>query len=333
MNMNKWAITLSGFIMLILILEPNAVSDGGALGLEICIKTVIPSLFPFFVFSSILSNSMQGQSVKWLRPIGRLMGIPRGSEVLVLLGLCGGYPVGAKCLADTYSAKRISKHDAQRMLCFCNNAGPSFIFGISASIFQSHFIPWVLWLVQIISTLIVAFILPDKSMGSCIPSRSVKRNPMEQTLKAMATVCGWIILMRVIICLVNNWVKLPESNVLFIVMTGILELSNGCIELSKLSEPVLRYVIMGLFLSFGGICVILQTKSLIGDLNIKFYILGKLLHTALTSALLWMTIPFIFPGNTFLPELIGSILISTFLLALIRHRSKNNAGNYSLYAV
>ncbi len=308
--------------IVVLILAPDAAFRGASSGIEICLKNVIPSLFPFFVFSSILSNAIQGTSVVWLEPIGKICGIPCGAESILLLGALGGYPVGAKCLTDAYATKIINKEDANRMLCFCNNVGPSFIFGMTSSLFLSRLIPWLLWCIQLISVILLAYLLPNKSTANCKPSYTTKKNTIEQSVKAMAVVCSWIVLMRVVLGLIQ---MLPIDNfpkVYSLVITGILELSNGCIELNNLENVISRYILIGQFLSLGGICVILQTKSLIRDLDIRCYILGKLLQTLLVSGLLYLSVPIVFPGNYRIMECIIYIVLSAVALLFVRHKAK-----------
>ncbi len=327
--MKKWYGVLGVLGLCLFLLNPNAVLEGAAKGLQVCIQTVIPSLFPFFIFSSMLSGSIQGRSMPLIRPLGRLCGIPQGSESVVLLGCCGGYPVGAKSLYALYAAGAIGKQDAQRMLSFCSNAGPSFIFGISASLFQSKAVPWFLWGIQILSMLLTAAILPNKSNSPCTAGCRQKVHPMEQAIRAMATVCGWILFMGAIQQLITVYFPLPD--VYGRILTGILEISSGCVALSGFADPAMQYILMGIYLSFGGICVILQTKSLIGDLNIRYYISGKLKQTVFSSALLFLSVPILFPGNSCMAESIICCILS--LILCIHYQMKNNAGIYRTNAV
>ena len=43
--------------------------------------------------------------------------------------MLSGYPLGAKLTCDLYNENKISKSEAQRILCFSNNSGPIFIIG------------------------------------------------------------------------------------------------------------------------------------------------------------------------------------------------------------
>ncbi len=331
MKANKWSGLLAAAGLILLIFDSKTVFEGASSGINICIKTVIPSLFPFFILSTVLSNIMQDSPLRQLHFLGRLCGIPQGSEYIFMLGIFGGYPVGAKTLSEAYARKLIGYEDANRMLCFCSNAGPSFIFGMAASLFSSNWVPWFLWGIQILSMILTAMVLPNKSPHSCQTSVMPRKNVMEQSIKAMATVCGWIIFMRVILSLIEQWNMLPTKGTY--ILTGILELSNGCIALSGCNNTVMRYILIGQFLSFGGICIILQTKSLIGNLNIKYYIIGKILQTIFSTALLFLSVPIVFPGNEFWIPATVYITISALFIALIRYIDKNNAGNNRIYAV
>ena len=99
------------FAMLVLILDGQTAMAGAAEGLALCMKTLIPSLFPFFLLSAMLTSSLSGGG-------------------LLLTGLLGGYPLGAANAARAYRARQLDRAEAERMAVLCNCAGPSFLFGV-----------------------------------------------------------------------------------------------------------------------------------------------------------------------------------------------------------
>ena len=113
-----WTSFLCGIGMIILILDTKTAIAGAYDGISLCIRSVIPSLFPFFVLSGILTGALTGIRGRILAPIGRFCGMPRGSESILLTGLLGGYPIGAKSVAESYRNGQIDKNDAKRMLDF-----------------------------------------------------------------------------------------------------------------------------------------------------------------------------------------------------------------------
>ena len=76
----------AGIGMLILIMDTKTAVSAVIEGLNLCLETLIPSLFPFIFLSSILSPSIMGKHIPGLTAMGRIMGIPTGCESLFLIG-------------------------------------------------------------------------------------------------------------------------------------------------------------------------------------------------------------------------------------------------------
>ncbi|MBQ8768620.1 MAG: hypothetical protein IJZ15_03080 [Oscillospiraceae bacterium] len=271
-----------------LILDTKTALLGASEGLELCIRTVIPSLLPFFVLSILLTSALTGESIPLLRPLGRLCGVPRGSESLLLVGMLGGYPAGAQCVAQSCRDGTLRKFDAQRMIAFCNLAGPSFLFGIVAGSFPNPYAPWALWGIHIASAILVAIVLPGRSGDAAVlhPGTPITLSAaLQQSLRIMASVCGWIVSFRVILSFLDRWILWLLPTPAQVAITGILELSNGCCELSRISGDGLRFIISAGLLAFGGLCVLMQTASVTDGLPLKKYFWGKLLQVLFSVVL------------------------------------------------
>ena len=127
---------LAALLMIVMILDSKRALIGAQEGVSLCIRSVIPSLLPFLFFSSILTEGTRCANAVITRPLSWLWRIPKGAESILLVGLLGGYPTGAHSVTSAYEQGRISKTTAQRMLSFCNNCGPAFIFGILGNFFE-----------------------------------------------------------------------------------------------------------------------------------------------------------------------------------------------------
>lgn len=267
--------------MIIVILDTKTAITGAKEGLTLCITTVIPSLLPFFVLTILVTSTLVGIKTAALKPLERICKMSEGTGILMLTGLIGGYPTGAQCVADTYRRGAISRDNAIRLLSFCSNAGPSYIFGILAVHFSSPAAPWLLWGIHILSCIIVAMALPG-DFGTEEVTLSTQNvsfiSAVERAGKNIAKVCVWIILFRVVIAFLERWILWyadPNTSVLF---CGILELTIGGTELGCISTEGLRFIVCSIMLGFGGICVVLQTGSVIGDLPVTAYIKGKIMQ-------------------------------------------------------
>ena len=304
--------------MLVLILDGKTALEGAQKGVELCIRTVIPSLFPFFLLSILVTGTFMGGKLPFFRFFGRLFRIPVGAESILIPAFLGGYPVGAQCVAEACRSGQLDKSSGEKMLAFCNNAGPAFLFGMVACSFPRKWMVWVLWSIQILSALLVANLFPcGSSKASIGPGNGVSvSSAMKSAIKVMASVCGWVVLFRVVIAFLSRWVLWLLPTAAQVAVTGLLELSNGCCELNAVSDISLRFVLCAGMLSFGGICVTMQTVSVTGGLSLKYYFPGKLMQTVF-SVIFAMAAAYGF----WLP-----VLIIPFLF-LARLRKKENSSS------
>ena len=282
-----------------LIFDGKTALAGAAEGVTLCLNTLIPSLFPFFLMSILLTSTLAGQAVVPLRPIAAACGIPKKAEFLLAIGLLGGYPVGAKNVALLYSSGQLTPSQAARMIVFCNNAGPAFIFGILGSMFSDPRIPWLLWAVHIASALLVGMLLPGNAPTGAVEACRQKvrvTDALEQAVKVMALVCGWVVLMRMVLAFLDRWLLWILPLPVQVATAGILELSNGCIRLSQLGIEGLRFIIAAGLLSLGGVCVTLQTASVADRIPMRLYFPGKILQCSI-SVLMSCVLQIVFPAS------------------------------------
>ncbi|XCP83735.1 nucleoside recognition domain-containing protein [Roseburia hominis] len=119
---------------LLMLRFPNACFAGAASGLLLWFQTVLPTLFPFLVITSLLvqTRAMEGISriiAPVLCPIFR---VSRVSSFAILGGFLCGYPVGAKLISDLLDNGYISKREGNYLLSFCNNTSPMFVISYLA---------------------------------------------------------------------------------------------------------------------------------------------------------------------------------------------------------
>lgn len=220
------------------------------------------------------------------------------------------------------------------MLSFCSNAGPAFLFGIIGSQYPGALYPWLLWAIHLLSAVAVSFIFPPVDNTPAKASHSQPLSAAEIMRKAtsvMAQVCGWIIIFRVILKFLDRWVFWLFPKVIQILLMGLLELSNGCCSLNQIENVGLRFLVSAVILSFGGLCVTMQTVSVTGSLSTRKYILGKLLQT-LFSIVLASACQFFFPQNIRFPIPMGvsavGIAAATLLFVLGRKNYSRNPEPY-----
>lgn len=287
-NKNRLILLLAVLTILVLILDTKTVLSGIQDGVSISIHTIIPSLFPFIWISNLLSSHLLGKRIFPLRPISKLCKIPDGAESLLLLGLLGGYPVGATIIANSYRCGQLARSQAQRMLGFCNNAGPSFIIGLLGPMFSHVAAPYILWFTHVFSAILVGMLLPAgvrSAYNAPEPKQITISQALDVALHTVARVCGWVILFRGLIAICEKWFLRLLTPTFSSLIVGILELSNGCISLVNLTDERTRYILSSFMLAAGGFCVVMQSKSVVGELGLGMFLPGKIMQTAICMVL------------------------------------------------
>jgi len=313
--------------MVVLILDAKSAISAASEGIMLCIRTLIPALFPFFIFSSLLTSSLTGNNTSFLRPLEKVCRLPKGCGSLLIVGFLGGYPAGARCVAQAANEGKISYEDGARLLPLCNNCGPSFLFGIIAAMFPEHRDVWILWLIMICSTILTARLFPGdacKQAGDMSETGTTVIEAVESAVRSTGVLCGWVIIFRIILSFMYRWLFPFFPDALSVLLTGLMELANGCVALGTISDYKLRFLICAVMLSFGGLCVTLQTKSVSGNLSFRYYFPGKLLQCGFSIVLALNYLVF-FCG--YVPILLRSAVSSVdfiiVILFIYLHRKKN----------
>lgn len=98
----------------------------------VCLDSLIPSLFCFMVFSSLLIKSGIGEIL--FTPLWYItkfiLHLDRKMFSVFLLSQIGGYPVGVRLLSELTDGSKACDKRCNTALCYCYNSGPAFVIGI-----------------------------------------------------------------------------------------------------------------------------------------------------------------------------------------------------------
>ena len=298
----------------VLILRPEIASGGAAKGLSLCFSVLIPSLFPFFICSNLISELRFGERLgqKLQGIMGPLFGIGGAGSAALVLGLLGGYPAGAQSAASLYRSGQLSKKETEQLLRFCNNSGPAFIFGVlGAGIFHSAAVGALLYSVHLFCAVLTGLLL---RRGNLMPSISNRQPPppdvpgfsgaftvsVKRAGNSMLQVCLFVVIFSVFsACLsyfLSGWLPCSIQPVIL----GMLELSNGAAALAECTlAPVFRLVTASFLLGFGGLSVFAQTCAILEEagLSCSGLLLSKLLHGLLSAAVMYILCTFFLPES------------------------------------
>lgn len=268
--------------MVFLILDSRCAADSAREALFLCGKTLIPSLFPLFVLGGMLVPALAQIRIPGL---SRILGFPEG---YFLLGLLGGYPLGAACIARAAERGDLRAEDAERITGLCSLCGPGFLFGVVGTLLSPGAAA-VVFALQLEAALLTAALWPGATTTRIQAQAEAVSlsDTLNKATQSILTVCGWVTLAAVAAGFLRRWVLalLPEG--IAVVLTGLMELTNGILAAGNLGKDA-RFLLCGLFASFGGISVLLQIRGVSPGIRMGQCIGQKTVHAVITTALAFL---------------------------------------------
>ncbi len=268
-------------------LSVNAVSSA----IEMCLSSVIPSLYPFMIVSSIIvSASFNIKVPKIFEKISyTLFKQPGISLIVILLSQTGGFPVGAALINQLYKAKILSKNQCHRLLLFCINPGPAFVINfVGKFTLGSQEAGIIIYISVVASSFLIGifsrffageneFLPQDRKTDKINSSlsglivESVKKNTL-----TMAEICGWIITFSCVNSIIGT-LNISEQSKIFICV--LLEVTNAC---SKIASHYPIEVIAGV-IGWSGLCVHFQLMNSIinTSLKLKYFYTARIINSAI----------------------------------------------------
>lgn len=258
----------------------SAVSEGMAAALRLCGGALLPSLFPMFVLSRLLDRlGLPEVLARRAEPVmRRLFHLSGAGAQAFVLGLCGGYPLGAAIVAELRRGERIGQDEAERLLAFCNNSGPAFILGAVGGVFASAKVGLLLYLAHVLAAVCTGVCMrPARTPAP--PARTDTReqmtvNPAEAftdavsgALDASLRLCAYVCFFGALAALCDSFRFLPPLTRAFAL--GFLELGGGIGALSGWQAGPLTMALAGFLLGWGGLSVHCQTLGAVASTDIK----------------------------------------------------------------
>ena len=330
---------------------PQEISAAVKEGMGLCYNVIIPSLFPFFILTSlVISLGLAGYLGRLMEPIMRpLFRLPGACAAPLALGFVGGYPVGARAALTLYENGQCTKTEAERLLAFCNNSGPAFILGVvGAGVFGDSRVGLLLCLVHALASVCVGLVFrlyrPERGRSreaSSLPIQAQRfSSAFTGAVKASVTstlnICAFVMCFTVLIRMLFLSGILPFLAALLgrllsplgfteawarRLLTGLLELSSGVWSLTGEGTLQGKAAMAAFLLGWAGISVHCQVLSFLGEsgLSTRTYIGGKLLHgvfSAALTALLFRFFPLENQISSYLVEQVEGIASTDFNTAL-----------------
>lgn len=302
--MQQLALAATVTALISLAFSTQAMMDSARFALSLCARTILPSLFPFFVLSGLLSRL----------GFQRLFRRAGSGLSALLVGLTGGYPMGASYVAELYRRGALERRQAERMLLYANNAGPAFLLGaVGSGVFHSAKLGFYLWAVHTAAALLLYLCFGHRRAAAALPD--VPPEPftaafpaaVRQGVSAALAVCGFVVCFTVLVGLLDSHGLFTRAAALLAsatglapqaaraLLTGLLELGSAVGAMEGLPPSRGTLALAAAVLGWGGLSVHCQTAAVLAgvDLSLRPHTLGRALAALLGAAIAWICAPLV----------------------------------------
>lgn len=275
-------------------------------GIKLWLAFVVPSLFPYFFITAILSSmSITSKLSKLVSPLTKKMFNVNGAVgYAFFMSLISGYPVGAKIVCDLKESGVISESESVRASALCSTSSPMFLIGsVGALMLNNIRLGIILFISHLLSALLIGIIFSfykrkDKPKDTALlKSQKIDNFLYENAYSSVISllVVGAIITIFYILSnLLFSLNLLSPIIYLLSLVLGDIDLSKGlvfglfeCTQGLKIlsSASTFNLPLCAFVCGFSGISIIMQSLAYLKKAKIKTapFLLSKILSAVLNS--------------------------------------------------
>jgi len=295
-NISVVAITL--FFLIELLINKELVFSTISFSLDMWVKNLIPSLFPFFIISDILItyefvNYIPKNIINFFSYI---FNIKKECVLIFFLSMLSGFPSNAKNIRKLYDLNIINEKEASHMLMFTHFSNPLFILGtLSIFFLNNKSLGIIILLSHYISNVIIGIVFRNFNIISKnnVPQKEKNLNfgpvfiySIKSAIDTLLLILGTLSCFLVISSIIIN--RFNFNNVNSLLIKSILEITMGLKELSLFNlNDLTKVMLSSSILSFGGLSVHMQVISQLIDTNISYkkFLIGRIYQTVISFVL------------------------------------------------
>ena len=279
-------------------------------GVTIWATKVLPALLPFFILTKLLSyTNFISHLGKFLSPVTqKLYGVGGVSGYIFAMSIISGYPIGAKLTMDFYQNRVISEKQASTITSFCSTSGPLFILGtVAIGMFNNSKVGLIIIISHISGALINGLFYKCKKENNIFAlnttnTQNVLNESMTSSVTSIMAVGGFIALFYMILqillalniisplCIILDKIGI-EPAITTSIFCGIMEVTTGCLFLSKIGLSLIPLTAIATFLiSFGGLSIHAQAFCFLKSFNMKYstFLRQKITQAVISTIIAWV---------------------------------------------
>lgn len=263
--------------------------------LNICIYTLMPTMFASILFSQILIKlEFEKYIPKFIiNFFSKLFNISKKEVIIFILSIISGYPNNAKMLSCNNNLNKIIQYTS-----FVN---PIFLICTVGNIYLKNIkLTIIIFISHILSNIIIAIFLRKNNNNELDTTDDNKSlnfftiyySSLKSVINSLAIIFSNILFFSILLSLLSN--ILPFSNIINNLILGLFEFSNGIylISISNLSI-FLKGLFILIIISFGSFSIHMQMISINDKIKYTKFLLYRIL-SAFMSTLLYLFTYYLF---------------------------------------
>lgn len=289
------------FILLQIFINISKIHEIIFFSYKIFIDNIVPNLFPFLVISNILVNYGFVDIIsKLFNPImKKVFNIDGAASFVFFMSFLTGFPSNAKYTKDLLTKNLISSTSATKILTFTHFSNPLFIIG-NVSLLISKKAAYTILFAHFLGNVLIGLLFRNCYIeeSNCNLDKKSKllfgealSNSVKGTIDTLLLIYGTMTFFLIISCILSSILNLNQLN--NCLMSGIMEFTQGIKYTSLLNiDYKFKTVLIGMFISFGGLSVHAQILSIIANTNILYkpFFLARIIHSFITGFIIYLII-------------------------------------------
>lgn len=240
-------------------------------------KNIVPNLLPMFIITSLIieSNLIINICNIFGNIFNKIFKCSNYGIFIYILSLFTGSPSNAKYINDLINNNLISNTLSDKLLLFTSNYNILLIYNL-LSLYLNKTISIKIIFIIIISNIIVGLIFRNIDYID-LKTNYIKRKIniskiIKDTMDTLLMILGTLIFFNIIINL------LPIKNILLKnMLNGLLEITTALKGLEYINISInIKALLSTIYLSFGGLSIHTQIKSILPDTNYTLFLKSRL---------------------------------------------------------
>ena len=285
-----------------MVINSRDIMTAAVLAIEMWKKNIFPALFPFFILSDLLINygliDVLGNIFK--KPMNYIFKFDKSSIFIFFMSMFTGFPSSSRFASKLLKENLLDIDSANRIIACSHFSNPLFIFGTIYSMLNNTKICLIILISHYLGNIIIAFFTRNYNKISSDKIYKIKKqsftdcltNSIINNTNTLLFILGTITIFFIIGAIINKYV----INDLYIaIISGILEMTQGIRNISLSSfNIVLKTILITFFISFGGLCVHIQTIGIINNTPIKYskFLKARIIHSIISCLLAYIFMKF-----------------------------------------